>query len=240
MDSDAVNSITETSEATQVANVVRDCYENISDEHRMSSMKRLFQLDGVSDTDRPNYLRIPEGYFNIEWLTYDKRTAIADPPQYGSVDYKSPSEFVMLSNTRATTATTVDTVYDVNGGELHVINNQAPSYYTSFDNVYLVFDAYNSDVEDTLMESKTQAFGQFRKDMSLADATIIDLPKHLLNLLINEAKETCFELFKDGAPSKLVRNALRSRVRAQRVDNKLQTLDGSSSLPDYGRRPRRS
>lgn len=239
MDSDAVNSITETHEATQVAMVVRDAYENILDEHRMTSKKRLFQLDGVSDTARPNYLKIPEGYFNIEWLKYDKRIATADPPLYQNVDYVTPEEFMDRVNLRDSDEATVQIVYDFYGGRLHIRNDKSPTYYTTFDNDYLVFDSFNVNVEDTLMESKTQAYGQIRSDLSLSDAAVIDLPKHLMSLLINEAREICFEYFKDGAPQKVTRNALRSRVRAQRTDRKLANDHAFDNLPDYGRIPRR-
>ena len=239
MDSDAVNSLTETIEATQVAHVVRDAYEQLVDEHRMSGMKRLFQLNSVSDTDKPNYLQIPEGYFNIEWINYDKRLALTDDPLYQPVLYVPPDQFIGQVNMRAASDASVQTVYDDHGGRLLILNDAAPTIYTSFDNTYLVFDSFNADVEDTLMESKTQAYGQFRPDLRLKDSTVIDLPKHLMTLLINEARELCFEYFKDGAPDKVRRNALRSRVRAQRTDHFNATRDKATGLPDYGRRPRR-
>jgi hypothetical protein len=239
MDSDAVNSITETIEATQIAHVVRDTYENIVDEHRMHGTRRLFQLDGVSDTSRPNYLRIPAGYFNIDWVNYDARLEKDTTPQLSRVDYLPPQEFITRVNMRSADDPAVITVFDFHGGRLHIMDNKTPSFYTTFDNDYLVFDSYNKDVEDTLMESKTQAYGQFRPDLSLADSTVLDLPKHLLSLLVNEAREMVFEQFKDGAPQKITRNALRARVRAQRTDHKLALRNPADNLPDYGRRPRR-
>ena len=240
MDSDAVNTITETIEATQVASVVRDIYENILDEHRMNNQKKLFQLDGLGDTDHPNFMSIPEGYFEIEWITYDMRTAAADSPEFNEVLYKNPAEFIAMCNARDSDDTAIDIVYDFdNNVRLHIANDRAPSSYTTFDNEYIVFDAFNSVIEDTLTSAKTQAYGKHRQDVSLADETVIDLPKHLRTLLINEAREMCFELYKDGAPQKVVRNALRSRVRAQRTDHKLSLREEGDQLPDYGRRPRR-
>lgn len=240
MDSDTVNTISETIEATQVANVVKDCYEQIMDEHRMFGQHKLFNLEGVSDTDRPTHLRIPEGYFNLQWVKYDNRLDVADDPEFVHIQYVDPEEFITRTNMRRESDANVEKVTDFDGAYLFIANDKSPDFYTTFDNDYIVCDSYNSDVESTLMESKTQAFGQYRPDLTLSDNSVIDLPKHLMSLLMAEARETCFEYFKDGAPQKVVRNAVRTRVRAQRTDHKLNRMGGGTrDLPDYGRRPRR-
>lgn len=238
MDSDTVNSLSETIEATQVANVVRDCYESIADEHRMYGQHRAFQLESLSDLDHPNYLKVPEGYFNIQWINYDGRLATTDAPKYGRVLLVEPAEFVMRVNMRSSDDASVTQIEDFNGVKLNIVTDKTPNYYTTFDNVHLIFDSYNIAVEDTLMESKSQAYGQFRPHLVLSDDTVIDLPHHLMSLLMSEARETCFEYFKDGAPQKITRTALRQRVRAQRTDNNLGRMT-TPTLPDYGRRPRR-
>lgn len=240
MDSDGVNTIDETIESTQVAHVVRDTYEQIMDEHRMFGQHRLFQLDGVSDLDHPNYLRIPDNYFNVTAVLYDKRQDVDDDKLYLSVEYVDPIEFLARTNIRVESDSTVQLVEDYYGGKLFIRNDKSPDFYTTFDNSYIVCDSYNSAVENTLMESKSQAYGQYRPELILDDDSVIDLPKHLMSLLMAEARETCFEYFKDGAPQKVTRNALRTRVRAQRTDHKLNRLGGGVlGLPDYGRRPRR-
>lgn len=240
MDSDSINTISETIESTSVANVVKDVYEQIIDEHEVANHKRIFQLDGIGETARPTYLQIPDGYFDVEWFNYDKRLASTDDPLYLPVNYVSPEEFITRTNMRRSSDTNVDEVIDQDGGKFYIENDKPPEYFTSFNNDFIVCDSYDSAVESTLQGSKTQVYAKYRPTLALTDSAVIDLPKHLMSLLMAEARELVFELYKDGAPRKVSQIALRTRVRAQRTDHRLNRLQNPiDQLPDYGRRPRR-
>ena len=110
-------------------------------------------------------------------------------------------------------------VVDPSGVEFLIKNDTNPSYYTSLDGRVFIFDSYDSSIDSTLQSSKTQVYGQVTNDLTIADTTVIDLPQELYNLLRNQARETCFELFKGGAPSKLVKMSNRSRIRVGRLKN---------------------
>ena len=222
MDGDEVNSISDTLEATQVANLVVTIYDNILDEHDLLTTKDIFQLTASGTTARPTHMTIPTGYFSVEWVRYDQRVLAGDAEAWAFIPFLEPGAFMRRTDGRTSTDTTiVSTITDPSGATLRINKKTTPSFYTSFDNEVLVFDSYDSVLESTLQQSKTKVFGQIRVDTSQADATTIDLPHHLFTLLINEAREFAFDLYKDGAPQKVRQLSHRSRVRTQRTRDKL-------------------
>ena len=220
MDSDVVNHIGDTAEASQVADVIRETYLDIIDEYDLKAKHTVFQLNASGTTARPTDMSLPEGYHSIEWIKYDNRIDLATTTRnYVTLQRLEPDEFINLCNYRSSNDATVTVVVDPSGVEFLIKNNTNPSYYTSLDGRVFIFDSYDSSIDSTLQSSKTQVYGQVTNDLTIADTTVIDLPQELYNLLRNQARETCFELFKGGAPSKLVKMSNRSRIRVGRLKN---------------------
>ena len=111
-----------------------------------------------------------------------------------------------------------------------------PSCWTTFDGNTYIFDSYDNTIDTTLQSSKTQAYGQKSQELTIADTTTVDLPQELYILLRNQARETCFELFKDGAPAKIRRMAERARVRANRLKTSTNLGREVHDRVDYGRK----
>ena len=53
MDSDEVDSITDTVESLAVANIVKECYYDIISNLDLPERKDIFQLDGSGDSTKP-------------------------------------------------------------------------------------------------------------------------------------------------------------------------------------------
>ncbi len=234
---DEVNSISDTAEAEQCAKVVKSVYEDIVTEYDIQAVKRLFQLDGSSDITKPTHMRIPLDFHSVEWIKYDKRTAVADDPDFVDVCYEFPAEFIERVNRRNASDTNVQSVTDYSGVKLLIGTDSAPAAYTIFDDRNVVFDSYNQGVESTLYKAKTQAYGQMSNTLVLANETLIVLPNELQGLLINEARELYFDIHGGGAPTAVQRRASRSRVRMQRLRRTMRNAkeDYSHTGPNYGR-----
>lgn len=84
MDSDDVNSINDTIEAQQVAEIVEECYNDIITEVELPDQYTLLQLDASGDSTKPVIMSIPAGYANIEWIRYNKQGTDAAPSLGGS------------------------------------------------------------------------------------------------------------------------------------------------------------
>lgn len=234
MDSDEVNSIEDTTEAQQVARIVRNAYSEVCDEFYLESNKRLLELTGLADTDHPTHLGVPEGVHSIENLEYDCRDLNGDAPRYVKMCYLEPEAFLTKVNWPETDAN-VQEVEDFGGAKIHVRNDKHPTYYTLFDNSRVVLDSFNEDSTATLVGDRTRCFATQKPTLVLDDDTVIDLPQHLISLLRSEAMVAAFDRFKDGAPPSVQRTANRQRVRAQRLKHTVRERRPNDLLPDYGR-----
>lgn len=238
---DDANSITDTVEAAQCAKVIASIYEDIVVEYDLQAVKQLFRLDGMADTTKPTHMRIPEEYNSVEWIKYDHRASVSDPQGFRDITYLYPKDFLDMTNSRRSSEPNVLTAIDPSGVKIYVRTDQFPQYYTLFDDRTVVFDAFNSDVESTLYQTKTQAYGQKSTRLVLADATVINLPMELMTLLVNEARASYFDIHAGGATQKVERRASRSRVRAQRLRHTMRNNREqfeSHTGPSYGRRRR--
>jgi hypothetical protein len=72
MDSDEVNSISDTVEAGQVATIIKNCYNDITTDVELPDDYSLLQLDASGDVLKPVTMTIPDAYTSIEWIRYNK------------------------------------------------------------------------------------------------------------------------------------------------------------------------
>jgi hypothetical protein len=77
---------------------------------------------------------------------------------------------------RDSKATNVQVVVDSTGINLNILTDKAPQYFTSFDDVTLVFDSLLNTVDTTLQNSQTQCWGKRSIAFTLSDTFTPDLP----------------------------------------------------------------
>lgn len=226
MSSDPVNSISDTPEAMQVARIVQRTFLNLVNDRLWPSTKRLFQLTASGEAARPTHMRLEDGVTEVDWIRYDVRDNVTDPANYIEILYKTPEEFLVWTMNRDPSLPNAQTVFDYSGSPLVVLNDQAPTYYTSFDDKHLVFDSYNQLVDSTLQSSKTQAFGIVEPVFVLSDTYVPDMPSKFFPYLISEATSTSFLKVKEQFSQKDEQNAQRQKGHLSR--NKQRLVDGRS------------
>ena len=237
LDSDPVNSISDTYESLQVATLIKTTYEDIVTEYGLPTNNKLTYLEGVGDTNRPTHLKIPDNVKALHWWKYDKRLDISDALMYTDIIYKDPKDFIDYCNNRDSLDTSnYQTIVLESNVKVVVHKMSHPYIWTTFDNKYVVCDAFNSDVDATLQQSKTQAFLEYGPVFTFVDAFIPDLPENLSSLLYRTAENTAYALYKQTVNPKLEQKEKRLRIRAQR--NKIRVDEqqtNSRGRPDYGR-----
>lgn len=233
MKSDNVNSITDTEEATMVAAVVRNVFNEIIANRMWPSTGQLFALTASADSNRPTHMRIEDNVYDVEWVKYDVRDAADDPIRFRTIDYKQPGEFLEYVMQRDSSLSTVQTVFDIHGAPLLIKTDAAPAYWTSFDDHYLVFDSFDSNVDSTLQTSKTQVFGHVEPAFSMENDYVPELPSKAFPYLLAEAKSTCMLNIKEVFSQKTEQSASRQRSWLSR--NK-RRMEGGIRYPDYGRK----
>lgn len=232
MTSDPVNSISDTFESQQVAKVVKRTYFNLFNERVWPHTGQLFKLTGSSDSSKPTHMRIEDDVDSIDWVKYDCRSVGEASSRPTTISYMRPEEFIDYVLARDTSDTNVETVIDYRGTPLFVINNSAPSYWTTFDDEWLVFDSYDSDADSTLKPSKTQVFGYVQPAWEHEDDFVPDMPVKAFSLLVAEAKSQSFIKFKEVFSQKDEQAATRQRGWLSREKRR---ANPGTKYPDYGR-----
>lgn len=226
MDSDEVNSISDTVESDQIANLIRTTYYDLVELEELPSADTLLNLTGLADTNTPTHMRMPDGVRRLDWIKYNKIESGDTDPDYQDIVAMDPKRFMDYILSRNLDDTCIDSITDFSGEVLLIRNDQAPQFWTSFDDTYIVFDSYDNTVESTLQSSKTTCYGSQESTFTLADTFIPDLPSHFFPRLLAEAKAKAFVLFKQVTNSKEERNARKHQIKWQRT--KKRTGEGFS------------
>ena len=228
MDSEDVNSLSDTLEAQQVAKVVEDTFYNIVATRDIPEHHGLIKLTALSDTDFPTHFIFPDNVKAITGLWYDKSDD--GTLEYGEVHWVPPETFLSRTDGRSSYVSVADKSAGTN---LRIGNTQMPSFYTSFDDEYVVLDSYDSSVDTTLTTAKVRAIGSTIPVFNQTDAYVPDLDATMFPYLIAEAKSTCFSLFKGGPDPKVDQAARRQKVYVQ---NDMYRNKRENKRPHYGRR----
>lgn len=235
LNSDSVNSINDTEESLQAAQIVKTTYLEMMADRDWPHLRSLIQLNAVSDTARPTYLQLPVNVRRLDIIKYNKRKSTDTKDKFEDVKYQEPDSFLRLVNSRDESQATIVEATDSSGVKIKVYNDRAPQYWTSFDDEYIVMDAYDSAVDSTLQASKTQCVAYVDPSWSNLDTAIPDLPSEAFPSLLAEAKSTAFVMLKEVANEKAEQKSRRQR---QWLSRNSWRAKGGIRTPDYGRKAR--
>lgn len=225
MDSEDVNSISDSVEATDIASIVRDTFYNITSTRNIPEHEELIKLTALSDTNYPTHFQYPTNTKQIFKVWYTNRDGI-----YKEVRFLEPLDF--LTNTDGIQTNYVS-VLDKNAGTtLRIKNDSDPSYYTSFDDKYLVFDSYDADTESSLQESKVRAYGSKVPVFNITDDFVPDLDIDMFPYLLAESKSVAMSLKKGAVDPKVEQHARRQKSYVQ---NRRYNTKRSPKWKAYGR-----
>lgn len=234
MDSDEVNGLDDTIESQQVAQIIKTCYYEMLGNRNWPHTRKLLQLEGSGSPSKPNYLRLPDNLKELSFFKYDNGTDTK--PVLQDVKYKEPDDFLRYVSARNTETGNVSIITDFSGTKLLILNDTAPQYWTSFDDTYLVTDAYDSTVSTTLMSSKSQCLAFIVPQWTRTAEAIPDLPIDAFPALLEEAKSTAFMALKQVANQKAEQKAGRQNRWLARKDWRAK---GGVRYDDYGRKGRK-
>jgi hypothetical protein len=223
----------DTTESLQVAQIIKSSYYNIVDGKDYPFLYELFQLDASGSTDRPTHMRLPDTIIDLDWIRYNKRKLGDTKNRYERVHYKDPESFLELVNPRDSSSSTVQVVLDSTDIELNIRNDKAPEYFTSFDDDFIVFDSFDSEVDTTLQNSKTQARGKRSVAFTLSDNFVPDLPVQMFTYLLNESKSACFARLKQVADVKSEQHSISQK---RRMSQDAWKVSKGIKFPNYGRK----
>jgi hypothetical protein len=188
LDTDEVNSIGDTTESLQIANIVASTYKAIMSNRNWPHTLRLVRMNSSADSSKPNIMTFDEQIKELVSVYYNKQKFFDTRLRYEKVKYIEPDDMLRVFYSRNTDDVNTLTI-DGGDGQVFIIkNNVAPTYFTSFDDNTLVFDSFDADVDDILKSSKTQVRAYVTPEFELRDDFVPDLPEEAFTFLIEEAK----------------------------------------------------
>ena len=208
-DGQVVQSITDTREAMQVANCVKESYEHLLYTRDIKAKADLIQMHSMSDTTQPTVFHINEDLEQISLFKYyDKHNE-----RYVTLTWMEPECFIYLCLHIDHRKDNVITITEPTSGvKYNVYNDRVATYYTSFNDKDIVCDAWNSEDSSTMMEEYTVVYGYKQPEFKLEDTFVPDLAPQHFSLLLSTAKvQAGYEL------NKVVDTMENNRAMKQRV-----------------------
>ncbi len=232
LDGDEVNSIDDTFESQQVAQIIKTCFFEMMSNRNWPHLRRSVSLVASGNTAYPTHMSISEDVKELCFINYNKAKVEDTRRIYSPVRWAEPDDFLRLTNRRNSDMDDVDVIQDYTGVELLILNDTAPTYFTSFDDKNLVFDAYDKGVDNTLQQSKVQAQAYVMPEWEVSDDFVPDLPSEAFSALVEEAKRTAMFKLKQVVDS--VAN-LKADRQQRWLSRKAWAVDGGIRYPNYGR-----
>lgn len=230
---DEVNSVTDTEESEQVARIIIKTYEAMMSRSVWPHTRRGTELVARADTDYPTHMSLPSNVKELVSINYDKRLNGETRKNFQQVHYKEPDDFLRHCNHRDSTASTVETITNDDGIEILVANNLAPTYFTSFNDVDLIFDSYDTTVDSTLRSSKVQAIAYIMPEFSLSDDSVPDLPPDAIAGLYEESLSRASLKINEVQDIKAEAESLK---QSRYMSRNVWRTNKTTRYPDYGRR----
>lgn len=236
MDSDLVESIFDTVESEQVVTILKSTYYAMMSNRDWPHLRRSIQISSSLDPNRPTHMKLQDGIKELCFIKYNKEKLDATRKDFGDVKYLQPDHFLHKTNNEDSSSANVKIVKDFGGIDILVRTDRAPSYYTSFDDKYVVFDSYDSEVDTTLQESKVQAMAYVMPTWVSGDSFIPDLPENAFTILVEEAKSKASYKLRQQMDEKAEQEAARQN---RWMSRKARKVSGGLKYPDYGRKGRK-
>jgi hypothetical protein len=219
MGSDIVNSISDTEESASVAAFLRQSYEAIIDEKDWTFKRKLTTLTSLSDVNQPTKFTLPDSIHSIIWVKYNN----------ADVNYKDPKEFYEMIKGRDTTSAVVD----ASGYRIDI----DPSWWTSYDDITVEFDAYDAAVASTLTESLLTVYAFVELAWSHVDAFEPPVPSKFMQLIQDEGRSLSFTNILKSPNPKVEQSLRRKRAQMHGDHSAIVTLNKRTDQNiNYGRK----
>lgn len=239
---EAVNSISDTQESLDVADIVKECYYTIISGMDLPETKTLFELNASGDNNKPTLMTVPDDVYSLEWLEYDNQTLDDTEPNYVAVNFFPLDKFLEYTNQLDSSETYVDSMtLTINGDSItfKYRNDKAPEIAATIDDNQIIFDSYDSEVDTTLQKTKSRAYGIRLTDWETDDNFTPNLDAHQFQLLLKEAKAMAWQELKSVENVAAQRSARQLKISAKAKRDRVNQKHMGyyhDWYPNYGRK----
>jgi hypothetical protein len=240
LDSDEVNSISDTVESAQVVKILRTVYEEIVARADLNEHWTLFELEASGTSTKPTKMTRPTDVHSLEWIKYNVETADDTDDNFILITFLPLEQFLNRNHMLKESADNVGSFTETIDGSsitFYYTDDAAPTCWTTFDDHTIIFDSYDAEVDSTLQKTKTLAYGKKEQTWTEDDDFVPFIDSEFSVLLLNEAKVLAFAELKQMAHQKAEMSARRLWSDTQKKKRSLdRNRDELDRLPNYGRK----
>lgn len=240
MDSDEVNSINDTVESYQLALLLKSCFYDMATDLQLPEHEGLFQLTASGSASLPCVMTVPSTVCTLRTIKYDVRESGETYPNWRELEFLPLDQFLEYQNgLRGEDAATLVSMAVTSNGNTHTVlcrNTVGPKYFTSFDDTTLLFDSYDSIVDTTLQQSKTQCFGSVYPTFTLSDSFVPALDPTQFSYFLNKAKVRAFFELKQQENPEAAAEARKQKISIQKRKRRTPDTTDFAKVPKYGRK----
>mgnify|MGYP003423161718 FL=1 len=223
LESDTVDSYTDTVESQQVAQILQTTYFNLIDGRDWPHLYSFFKLESNTGSGlRPTHFTLPDNVMDVKYIKYNCEDPVTTRDNFKVMKFMEPLEFMDMLQARDSEADNVQVVTGNSGTKYNIIDNKHPTYYTTLGETSIIFDSYNDFFDDQMLDSNTQCYGKIYPTVTLADSMYFNLPVDAFSMLLSEAKAVASITLKQVANPKAEQHSQTQRRRMSQEAWKIQ------------------
>lgn len=238
MDSDQVNSVSDTVESLQVAETIREVFYDMAAELQLPEHETIFQLNASGSSLKPTLMSIPSNVTKLRSVKYNKQADADSYPDYTPIHYIGFDDFLERQQSLRELTADVGSMNVTYNSETYPViyaTDVDPSYYTTADDQQLLFNSYDSTKDSTLQKVKTLCLGVTYPTFTLTDTFTPDIDPTQFPFLLQKAKVRCFNELKQQVNQEAVAEARRQKIVIQNRKTKTEDVAEVLKQPRYGR-----
>ena len=232
---ETVSAIGDTEESERVARLIRNEYSKLMDRDDWPHLNTAAELVALSDSTRPNFMRVPATVASVDVIKYDTtKSTDVNNKMTGITIYEDPNNFLEIIYGRNTSNDNVSVFNTSEGIPIWTLTDTPPSFCTSFDDDIIVFDAYDSAEDTTMQASKSVVLGLRGSAWVNEEDFYPPMPVNMVSMFVSKCKVVCNEVMRQVTLPTEARDhqvALNRLARKKRVNSKV-------TKPKFGRHKR--
>lgn len=230
---ETIYTLDQTLQSTMVKRIVKETFYDIVSGRDWAHLWGALQLTATSGST-PTHMTLADNVMEIEYIKYNVRTSTDTKNKFIDMKRMEPHDFMRMVDARDSSASNIDVVTDSSGIYINVYNDRAPTYWTSFNDSTIIFDAYDSDVDATnLVATKTQCRAQIYPTVIESDTFLFDLPTQMYNLLLSKSKSVASVVLNRQVNPIFEQM---SNTQRRRLSVEAHKINQNINYPNYGRR----
>lgn len=229
--SDEIDTLTETIEVVDIVKILQRTFNEILSRRDWEFLRdRVLQLDDIAGGDTKIFnLVIPINVTKLQCVKY-----IDDNGNFIEIKYKAPCDFYDLVQAREVADDNVTAILNDDGVALNIITDMPPSFYTSFDEINLSFDAHDSTRGTGNQAADSVIVANIIPTVDFTSPTaVLPIPERMEILVFTEAQATCNYELRQTADPRSERIARRQNIKMRELEPKTRR---DQAEVNYGRR----